>query len=76
MAQHRLAFMTTLGLPTLGLAAATLIAALAAATPARSQHTVDLQLVLAIDASGSVDGTGFNTTRRIEGAWLRPTSSR
>ena len=78
MAQRSLDIMidTTLRLPTLGLAAAALMAVLAAVAPARSQQTVDLQLVLAIDASGSVDGTGFNTTRRIEGASLRPTSSR
>ena len=64
MAQRSIAIMRTLRLPTLGLAAATLIAALAATAPARGQHTVDLQLVLAIDASGSVDAAEFDLQMR------------
>ena len=66
MAQRSLDIMinTTLRLPTLGLAAAALMAVLAAVAPARSQQTVDLQLVLAIDASGSVDAAEFDLQMR------------
>ena len=64
MAKIALATMTNLRLPTLVLTVAALMAVLAATAPAHSQRTVDLQLVLAIDASGSVDAAEFDLQMR------------
>ena len=47
-----------------GAAIAALMLALAVAAPAAAQTTVDLQLVLAVDASGSVDQIRFELQKR------------
>src|SRR6266849_2266579 len=51
--------------------AAALLLALASGTPARAQIMVDLQLVLAVDASGSVDTYRFELQKRGYVAALR-----
>ena len=51
--------------------AAALLLALAAGVPARAQTMVDLQLVLAVDASGSVNTFRFELQRRGYVAALR-----
>jgi hypothetical protein len=44
--------------------AAVVLAVLGSLSPARAQNAVDLQLILAVDASGSVDTTRFELQRK------------